>query len=417
MKIAVVGSGISGLVCAYLLAPDHNVTLYERDDRLGGHTHTVRVMHEGRDLAVDTGFIVFNERNYPHFTRLLERLGVASRPTTMSFSVRDDRTDFEYGGSSLGGIIGPWSNLLRPRWWSVVRGVARLGEVGRHVLRDVDDRTTIADLAASGRFSPTFLDDYLIPMAAAIWSAPRDRLLAFPAKFFLRFFDNHGMLNLRERPRWRTVLGGSHAYIEAMLPVLRSCTRTKDPVRRVARSADSVLVQSESGEARFDEVILACHADEALVTLADATTDEREILSRMPYQPNDVVLHTDASLLPRRRRCWAAWNYLRAEDPTCPPKVTYNMSMLQGIPTRTPLCVTLNATDRVDPARILRRFTYAHPLYTLEGEIARSRWSQISGSNRTHFCGAYWGNGFHEDGVVSALRVCHRLGLPRETLA
>ncbi len=411
VRIAIVGSGISGLTCAYLLAPAHEVTLFERDDRLGGHTSTVPVSHEGRTLPVDTGFIVFNERNYPNFCRLLARLGVASRPTTMSFSVRDDESDFEYGGNSVAGLIGAWTNPLRPRWWGIMRGVARLGPAGQALLREVSDDATIQDLCDSGRFSRAFLEGYLVPMAAAIWSAPRERLMRFPARFFLRFFDNHGMLDLRRRPEWRTVVGGSRTYIDAMRGVIGPSVRTSRPVRSISRDPRGVLVRTAAAEDRFDHVILAAHADESLKLLADATPAEREILAELPYQPNDVILHTDATLLPRRKRCWAAWNYLASPDPSRPAIVTYNMTILQGLETRTPLCVTLNAAERIDPARVIRRLSYAHPLYTLAGDAARARWNQISGANNTHFCGAYWGNGFHEDGVNSALRVCERLGV------
>lgn len=410
MRVAIIGSGISGLTCAYSLSGVHDITLFEKGDRLGGHTHTVEVSHEGRVHCVDTGFIVFNRRNYPNFCRLLDQLGVASRPTTMSFSVRDDYHDFEYGGSSAAGLIGGWSNLVRPRWWGVMRGVARLGSVGQALLRECGDDVTIQDLCDSGRFSSAFLDGYLIPMAAAIWSAPRERLMRFPAKFFLRFFDNHGMLDLRRRPEWRTVVGGSRTYIDAMLKVIGPAVRVNRPVLSITRDAGGVLVRTAGTESRFDHVVLAAHADESLKLLAEPTPAEREVLREIPYQGNDVVLHTDASLLPRRRRCWAAWNYRVSSDPARPAVVTYNMTMLQGLETRTPLCVTLNAAERIDPARVIRRFSYAHPIYTLAGDRARARWSEISGVDRTHFCGAYWGNGFHEDGVVSALRVCAMLG-------
>lgn len=414
MRIAVVGAGISGLVCAYLLAGEHEVVLFEREGRLGGHTHTVEIEHEGRCLAVDTGFIVFNERNYPNFCRLVGRLGVGSRETTMSFSVRDGATGFEYGGSSLAGVVGPWTNLMRPRWWRVVRGVARLGRDGKALLASVDEGTTIGDLYRSGRFSRGFLDDYLWPMAAAIWSAPRDALLAFPASFFLRFFDNHGMLDLRERPVWRTVEGGSRSYVEAMLGRIGETARVGEGVRRIERDADGVRVWSGEGREaeRFDHVIVAAHSDQALAMLGDATAAEREVLGAMPYQGNDVVLHTDASVLPRRRRCWAAWNYRLTGEASRPVAVTYNMTMLQGLGTRTPVCVTLNDTGAIDPARVLGRYEYHHPLYTVEGERARLRWGEISGlARRTHYCGAYWGNGFHEDGVVSGLRVCEAFGV------
>ncbi|MFG0242404.1 MAG: NAD(P)/FAD-dependent oxidoreductase [Phycisphaerales bacterium JB054] len=418
MRIAVVGAGVSGLVCAYLLAPAHTVTLFEQEHRLGGHTNTVRVEHEGRSLAVDTGFIVFNEHNYPNFCKLLDRLQVASRKTTMSFSVRDDSTGFEFGGSSAAGIVGSVSNVLRPRWWRVVRGVAQLGKQGKALLAEVsaeDSQTvTIGDLHRQRRFSSGFLDDYLVPMAAAIWSAPREALLEFPAEFFLRFFDNHGMLDLRERPQWRTVEGGSDAYIRAMRETLGPIARTACGVRRIERTGESVRVWSGDRDAppeTFDQVIIAAHADQALAMLSDPSETERRVLGAMPYQANETVLHTDERLLPARRRCWAAWNYRLAEDDTSPVAVTYNMTMLQGLGTRTPLCVTLNDTDAIDPARVLARYSYHHPLYTLAGQKARQRWDEISAvERRTHFCGAYWGNGFHEDGVVSALRVCKAFG-------
>lgn len=408
MNIAVVGSGISGLTCAYLLAGAHDVTLFEKDRRLGGHTNTVNIEHEGRTLAVDTGFIVYNERNYPNFCRLLNRLGVESRPTTMSFSVRDEADDFEYGGSSFAGVVGSIGNLLRPRWWSIARGVAGLHRSGPAALTELPEAATIGDLCASGRFSRRFLDGYLLPMAAAIWSAPRMDLLRFPAHFFLRFFDNHGMLGLRRRPRWRTIVGGSRRYIDAMHSSLRF--RVDSPVQSVHRGPDGVVIRTGSGADRFDQIILAAHADESLSLLADATAAERDVLSALPFQSNDVVLHSDVRMLPRRRRCWAAWNYLVPQDPSSPAVVTYNMTMLQGLQTGTPLCVTLNATGRISPQSILGRYSFSHPLYTLEGERARARWAEISGVNRTHYCGAYWGNGFHEDGVSSAIRVCERLG-------
>lgn len=410
MKIAIVGAGVSGLVCAYLLAGAHEVVLYEKEPRLGGHTNTVVVEHEGRSIPVDTGFIVFNERNYPGFCALLGRLGVASRTTTMSFSVRDDSTGFEFGGSSLAGVVGPWSNLCRPRWWRVVRGVATLGSRGKRILREIGEEATLEDLYRSGRFSRGFLDDYLIPMAAAIWSAPREAMLAFPARFFLRFFDNHGMLDLRERPQWRTIAGGSQRYIDAMMEVIHDSVRTGHHVIAVERSPESVIVRTQDSQERFDQVILASHADQSLALVNEAGEAERDILGAMPYQANQAILHTDERLLPRRHRCWAAWNSRLHPDPSRPAVVTYNMTILQGLRTRTPLCVTLNDTDAIDSSRILARFEYHHPLYTIAGERARARWNEVSGVRRTHYCGAYWGNGFHEDGVASALRVCESLG-------
>ncbi len=411
MKIAVVGAGISGLTALYLLSPHHDVHLFEQDARLGGHTHTVPVHHEDRLFHVDTGFIVFNDRNYPHFSRLLHQLDVPSRPTSMSFSVHDAASSFEYGGSSLAGLVGSPTNLFRARWWSVVRGVATLARRGKPLLSDLPPDATIADLCRGNRFSQSFLNDYLLPMASAIWSAPREDLLRFPACFFLRFFDNHGMLDLRRRPTWRTVVGGSHAYVTALVNTSRSTLHTAQPVLSMTRFPDHVRLRTAAADHTFDHVILATHSDQALGLLDDVAPDERTVLGAMPYQPNDAVLHTDARVLPRRRRCWAAWNYRLAGDPAAPPIVTYNMSILQGLATRSPICVTLNDPGTIDPTRIVGRFTYHHPLYTTAGDAARARWRDISNRRRTHFCGAYWGNGFHEDGVVSALRVCEDLGV------
>lgn len=411
MRIAVVGAGVSGLVCASLLDSAHEVVLFERDHRPGGHAATVDVEHEGSLHSVDTGFIVFNERNYPRFSELLRRLGVASRPSTMSFSVHDERDGFEYGGASITGLVGAWSNLLRPRWWRIVKGVRQLARRGKDLLRGAGDGATVGDLRASAGLSRGLLDDYLLPMAAAIWSAPREALLAFPARFVLRFLDNHGILDLRRRPTWRTVVGGSRRYVDAMRQSTRGTLRLGAAVHRIRRSPDGVHVAAGADDERFDEVIIAAHADQALAMLADASALERDILGAMPYQANETILHRDQRLLPSRRRCWAAWNYRLADDPRRAVSVTYNLSLLQGLGTRVPLCVTLNDAGAIDPSAVLARFTYHHPIYTLAGERARRRWGEISGVRRTHFCGAYWGNGFHEDGVVSALRVCESLGM------
>jgi predicted NAD/FAD-binding protein len=411
VRIAIVGGGISGLVCAHVLSRSHDVTLFESEGRLGGHTNTLSVAHEGRTIRVDTGFIVFNTRNYPKFVGLLATLGVESRPTTMSFSVHDESSGFEYGGASPAGVVGSFSNLLNARWWRTMLGIATLGTRGRHLLASLPHDATLASLRDSGLLNQQFMDGYLLPMASAIWSAPRADLLCFPARFVLRFFENHGMLDLRERPRWRTIVGGSGTYIEAMMRTMRITARTGEAVVEVRRNEGSIEVRTRHGEReRFDHAILASHADESLGMLADASPGEREVLRAMPFQSNSAVLHSDERLLPARRRCWAAWNGRIPRDPARPASVTYNMSMLQGLETRTPLCVTLNDESAIDSSRVLWRGAYRHPLYTLEGERARARWHEISGLARTHYCGAYWGNGFHEDGVASALRVCDSLG-------
>ncbi len=416
MKVAVVGAGISGLTAALLLADAHQVTLFESEPRLGGHANTATVNVDGRQVHVDTGFIVYNERNYPGLTRLFKRLSVATTPTEMSFSVHDTATRFEFGGASIAGLIGSPSNLLSPRWWSVVNGVRTLATTGRRAIESLPPGATVADLRDSGAISMGLFNDYLLPMAAAIWSAPRRQMLDFPARFLLRFFDNHGMLDLRQRPQWRTVVGGSRNYVQALRDALRATVRTGSPVRSITRSESAVSLTLADGTPHtFDHAVLALHADDALNLLADPSPAEREALAAMPFQANDATLHTDRTALPDRRRCWAAWNYRTdsrlgdSADPA-PVRVTYNLSILQHINTPSPLCVTLNAHNDINPASVLARYTYHHPLYTTAGEAARARWSEISGPRRTHFCGAYWFNGFHEDGVQSALRVANALG-------
>lgn len=425
MRIAVVGAGVSGLVCAYVLSRRYDVTLIESESRLGGHTHTHTVEHEGHTLNVDSGFIVFNERNYPCFSALLQQLGVRSRPTTMSFSVKHEPSGIEYGGLSLSGLFAHRRNLLRPSFYRMLSEILRLGREAQflndEVVPSLSPEVGIAQLLRDRGYSEAFLNRYLIPMGAAIWSASQAEARDIPARFFLRFFHNHGMLNLKERPTWRTVIGGSHAYVRAMREMLdrRGVTIvTGDPCTRVTRHPDRVAIHTTSGNLEAEQVVLACHSDQAISLLADVSPLERDILGAIPYQANDAVLHTDASLLPRRRAAWSAWNATVPSTSTADDRVlvTYNMSILQGLQTREPLCVTLNQTSRIDPTKIIATMNYAHPAYNAASLHAQTRHAEISGAptsgnGRTHFCGAYWGNGFHEDGVSSALRVCRAFGL------
>lgn len=406
-RIAIVGSGISGLVCAHHLHSAHDITLFEAADWVGGHTHTLDVETASGRWTVDTGFIVYNEPNYPEFTRLLARLGVATQPTTMSFSVRSERTGLEYNGSSLSHLFSQRRNLARPSFHRMLLDIARFSRRAPADLARAADDLTIGEYVAREAYATEFVEHYLVPIGASIWSQPPGRLLDMPATFFVRFLDNHGMLSLGSRPQWRTVSGGAARYVEALVRGFRDRIRLRHPVRRVARQADHVLVDGE----RFDEVVLACHADQALSLLAEATPAEREILGALPYQTNTVLVHTDISVLPRRRRAWGGWNYhiRRDADPAAPAAITYNMNALQSLDAPETFCVTLNHEDAVDPARVLARLTYHHPLYTHAGTAAQRRWAEISGPARTHYCGAYWGNGFHEDGVRSALAVCRRL--------
>jgi len=406
VRIAIVGGGVSGLVAASLLHRDHDIALFEASAHAGGHTHTVPVSTPAGTADVDTGFIVYNERNYPHFSALLARLGVATQPTVMSFSVRAAHADFEYNGSTLNQLFGQRRNLLRPSFYRMVTDIVRFNRQAPRAILDGSAHATLGEYVASAQFSRSFVEHYLTPMAAALWSQPRHRVLDMPLAFLVRFLDNHGMLSMTARPEWRVIQGGSRRYVDALTAPYRSRLRLGHPVRAVTRRADHVVVDGEI----FDEVVFACHSDQALATLTDATASEREILGALPYQANEVVLHTDTSFLPRRRALWAAWNYHLDPDPTAPVAVTYDMNILQTLALPETYCVSLNRTGDIAPERILRRFTYHHPVYTTAGVRAQARHAEISGRHRTHYCGAYWGDGFHEAGVTSALTVCRRIG-------
>nr|WP_089730556.1 FAD-dependent oxidoreductase [Halomonas muralis] len=413
-RIAVIGSGISGMAAGYMLSQHHAVSLFEAGERLGGHTATVDVSFAERNYAIDTGFIVFNDWTYPHFQRLLARLGIAVQPTEMSFSVHETARDFEYNGHTLATLFAQRSNLLRPRFYRLLADILRFN---RSAQGDLDSgrfgpTTTLGDYLEHGRYGEDFRQRYLLPMGAAIWSASSADLARFPLRFFVRFFHNHGLLSVDQRPQWYTLRGGSRRYIPALTAPYAERIHLNCPVRRIRRDASGVTLHSPRGEERFDQVVLACHADQALALLADASPAEREILAALPYRDNEVVLHTDTRLLPRRRRAWASWNYrLDGRSADARASVTYNMNILQRIEAPRTFCVTLNDSDAIDPAQVLGRYRYAHPRFTLDGQAAQARHAEISGSGRrTHYCGAYWRNGFHEDGVWSALRVATALG-------
>jgi predicted NAD/FAD-binding protein len=405
MRIAIVGSGVSGLVAARRLQPRHDVAVFEADDRIGGHVHTWTVRSGGREQRVDTGFIVCNERNYPNFMTLLSDLGIRTQPSTMSFSVRHDGANLEYNGSSVRRLFVQPVNAVRPRFLRMLMDVLRFNREAARASKHGGPGLTVGALLAEGAYSATFRDWYLVPMGSALWSMPPSRVLDIPARFFVDFFDNHGMLTVDDRPAWRVVEGGSSRYVEALTAQLRNRVRLRHPVRRVERSRDHVAVDGE----RFDRVVLACHSDQALAILADPSRAEREVLGALPYQTNDVVLHTDTSVLPRRRAAWGAWNYRVTGTPGAPAVVTYNMNILQSLDGPETFCVTLNAAGAIDPDRVIGRVTYDHPMMTQAGVAARARRAEVSGPNRTHYCGAYWGNGFHEDGVVSGLDVAREV--------
>jgi hypothetical protein len=412
-RIAVIGAGVSGLVAADRLARDHHVTLFEAEDRPGGHTHTVAVDAADGPHQVDTGFIVFNPVNYPNFTALLDELGIASRPTDMSFSVRCDRTGLEWAGAdSLNRVFGQRRNLVRPAFYRMLADLARFARLARGVAADPDDRQTVAQFVAAHRFSRSFVEHYLLPLGAALWSCPAGRFADFPIRFVAEFLGNHAMLDpLGERPQWRTVSGGSRRYVDALLARFRGELRLATPIRTVRRDPRGVTVVRADGQPEgFDEVVLACHADQALALLERPTAAEEAVLAAFPFGANEAVLHTDTAVLPRARRTWAAWNYRRPAGEEGAVAVTYNMNILQGLAAADTYCVTLNDDGDIDPSRVITRMTYHHPRFTAERGRAQARHAELIRANRTSFCGAYWGYGFHEDGVRSALAVTAAFG-------
>ncbi len=420
MKIAVVGSGISGLACAHYLSGAHEVHVLERESRIGGHTATVDVALGGRRFAIDTGFIVYNDWTYPGFISLLDELGVKGKPTEMSFSLSDTASGLEYAGSNLNTLFAQRRNLASPRFLGMLRDILRFNreavadlEAGR-----VDGETTLGEYLRRGAYGQAFRDYYLVPMGSAIWSADTPVMLEFPLQFFIRFFHNHGLLSISNRPQWRVIEGGSREYLRPLCEPFKERIRTGVGIDSVRRDGEGALLRYAGGASeRFDAVVFACHSDQALALLGDATAAEREILGALPYHPSTVTLHTDIRLLPTNRRAWSSWNYQRKpgnERAT----VTYNMNILQGLQAPETFCVTLNDREAINPHKILGEFEYSHPVFSLAGMAAQQRWSEINGGS-TWFCGAYWHNGFHEDGVQSALRVAREIGArqaPRDTL-
>lgn len=410
-RIAVVGSGISGLVAAYLLHPRHRIVLYEANEYVGGHTHTLDVEQDGRSYAVDTGFIVFNEPNYPRFNQLLQRLAVVSRPTRMGFSVQCARTGLEYSSTPIAGLFAQPRNLARPSFYRMLVDILRFNRTAPALLRHPDDSTTLGDYLAGNGYSRAFVDHHIIPLGSALWSARPACIQEFPVRRFVQFFANHAFLQVWGRPSWRVIEGGSRRYIEALTRPFRDRIRINCPVASVRRLEKGVEVRTRFGEPeRFDQAILAVHSDQALRLLASPTPAERQVLGAMPYQANDVVLHTDPRLLPQRRRAWASWNYYIPADANGGATVTYNMNSLQGLKSRLPFCVSLNRAADISPERILARMTYHHPVHSPASAAAQKQRARIDGIDRIHYCGAYWGYGFHEDGVVSALEVTRRFG-------
>lgn len=403
MKIAIVGTGIAGNVAAYKLRQEHEITVFESSSYVGGHTNTVDVFENGRQISVDTGFIVFNDRTYPNFIRLLDDIGQESQQSEMSFSVQAEDSGIEYSGSSLNALFSQRRNILRPPFYRMIRDILRFNKTTLPSVDHLDYSESVGDYLSENGYSHEFVDHYLVPMAAAIWSAEPVSILDMPVKFLARFFDNHGLLQIKDRPTWRVVKGGSRQYVEKLVAAHRERIRLNSPVQSIRRLDDCVELRSASGGTEiFDYVFLACHSDQTLALLNDATPAEHEVLGAIRYQPNEAILHTDDSLMPTRRRAWAAWNYHIPQDSSRHVAVTYNMNILQGLQSDSQYLVTLNNDRQIDPGKIIRKVQYEHPVYSRESVAAQQRQSEIN-CERTFFCGAYWRNGFHEDGVVSAL--------------
>ena len=410
MRIAIIGSGISGLTAAYLLNHDHEITLYEANDHIGGHTHTHDIEIEGKIWAVDSGFIVYNERTYPNFIRILDELGVERKPTRMGFSVKSISNDLEYAGHSLDGLFSQRRNLIRPSFWRMIKSILRFKKESEEQLNELPLDMTIGSFLEKNHYPSEFIEHFIIPMGAAIWSTMPNMMTEIPAVFFIRFFQNHGILAIKDKPTWWVINGGSKNYVKKMTAGFTDRIMVSTPVKRVKRN-DSIEIIAGSPQhmTRFDAVVFACHSDQALALLADPSYAENEILRAITYQRNDVLLHTDHSVLPRRRKAWSSWNYQLDSDPERPVALTYNMNILQGLESSVTFCVTLNDPEAVSPDRIIKEITYHHPLITVESISAQKRKNEISGVNNTYYCGAYWHNGFHEDGVVSAMDACELL--------
>ncbi len=403
MKIAIIGGGIAGNTLAYHLNKKHSISVFEAESHIGGHTHTHPVKMGNETYHVDTGFIVFNDRTYPNFNGLLDTLGVPWQSSEMSFSVKCENTGLEYNGTTLNSLFAQRRNFLRPKFYGMIRDIMRFNKKALELLEDGQE-ITLGNYLTQNNYGDDFIKFYIIPMGAAIWSTDATQMLDFPARFFVRFFHHHGMLTVNNRPQWRTIVGGSAQYVAKLTADFTDKIQLNTPIESVRRLNKSVMIKPfNAEEQRFDWVFFACHSDQALAILKDASPKEKSVLSAIPYQENTVFLHTDQSLLPKHKLAWAAWNYHLTPHVQNQVAVTYNMNILQNIPAPEPLLVTLNHTHFINPAKVIKRLSYMHPVFTLAGAAAQQRHTEISGVNRTCYAGAYWRNGFHEDGVASAL--------------
>lgn len=404
MNVAVIGTGIAGNVAAYHLSRDHKVTVFEAGGHIGGHTHTHDIEWQGKQYYLDSGFMVFNFKTYPNFTKLLNELDVPVQPSSMSFSVRCERSGLEYNGTTLNSLFVQRRNFLRPSFYRMIKDILRFNREAIAWLSNSETGTTVKQFLEEGQYSQAFADWYLIPMGAAIWSADPKQVLSMPAKFFVRFFHNHGMLSVNDRPQWYVIQGGAHTYVKKLIAPFRDRIRTNTPVESIKRHSTGVTVKARHQDPQqFDSVFIATHSDQALRLLTDPTPLEREVLEPLTYQSNEAVLHTDERMLPIRRRGWAAWNYHIPARSRSQVAVTYNLNILQNLSAPVQFLVTLNDAQSIDPNRVIKRMTYTHPVFSLPGVRSQQRQEVINGKKRTYYCGAYWRYGFHEDGVVSAL--------------
>ncbi|MEW6983160.1 NAD(P)/FAD-dependent oxidoreductase [Colwelliaceae bacterium 6471] len=410
-KFAVIGSGISGLTAAYLLSKKHQVTVFEKNATVGGHTATVDIELEGRSYAIDTGFIVFNDKTYPNYLALLDEIGVDKQPTEMSFSVHNSQTGLEYNGHNLNTLFAQRRNIFNPKFWSLVKEILRFNKLCKQLfeLDDFDEKYTLGQFLHHHHFSQFFAEHYILPMGAAIWSSSLTQMEAFQFRFFVQFFHHHGLLNIADRPQWYVIPNGSRSYLAPLCAPFANNIKLNANINSITREHNKVQLNFHNGDVEeFDEVVIACHSDQALALLGDASEHEQTILSAMPYSENSVILHTDTKLLPKRKKAWASWNYQLQPNRHKAASVTYNMNILQGLDTEHTFCVTLNQKGDIEQDKILREFTYHHPIFSIQSIAAQRQRDVICGVQHTHYAGAYWHNGFHEDGVRSAVEVAKR---------
>lgn len=411
-RIAVIGSGIAGLTSAYLLSKKYQVSVFEKNNYIGGHTATIDVDYQGEQLAIDTGFIVFNNKTYPNFLKLLSQIGISKQETEMSFSVHHQQTGFEYNGHNLDTLFAQRRNIFKPSFWGLIREILRFNKACKALYESgmENDERTLGDFLEELNFSRFFCEHYILPMGAAIWSSSVADMEAFELRFFIQFFYNHGLLNVSDRPQWYVIPGGSREYIAPLTKSFANNIHLNTDIDKVTRSEQGVEITFADGTVEhFDEVVFACHSDQALKLLGDASDTERAILSDMPYSKNSVILHTDIRLLPERKKAWASWNYQLSGNREQAASVTYNMNILQGLKSKHTYCVTLNQDEAIEPSKIIQKFEYHHPVFNKSSMAAQKRRDEICGQNHTHFAGAYWYNGFHEDGVRSAVDLAKRL--------